>query len=314
MEKKIPLIVIVGPTSSGKTSLAIDIAKKFNCEIVSADSMQIYKDMDIATAKPSLEDRKEIVHHCIDFLDCSEPFNVSNFIKMADYCINDIYGRSKIPILVGGTGLYINSLIDGINFPEFENDYNLREKIELRIKIEGIDKIYKELKKIDPIACEKIHPNNKMRIIRALEILEKTGKTITEYNNQNKTNISRYNLCMIGLNYKDRKLLYENINIRVDDMIKSGLLDEAKKILDRYDTKTACQAIGYKELSEYFCNKMTLQDAIENIKRETRRYAKRQITWFKRDERIKWIYIDEFDKKSFIFKNTEKIIENFLKT
>lgn len=291
-QQKIKLCVVVGPTASGKTKFAIEIAKQKNGEIISADSMQIYKGMDIVTAKPSKAEQAQVKHHLIDFLPPEETFSVAQFTKLAHEKILEVTNKGKLPILVGGTGLYINSVIDEINFTDQISNEEIRNKLNLETEKFGLNAMFENLKDIDPNYAKKISPNDKKRVLRAIEVYKLTGKTMSELIEKSKPKVSRYELDMIGLNFKDRDNLYNRINLRVDEMIKQGLVEEAKKFYKKNLSNTAKYAIGYKELFDYFDNKTTLNDAIEKIKQNTRRYAKRQITWFKRDPRIRWIYMD----------------------
>ncbi|HHW46781.1 MAG TPA: tRNA (adenosine(37)-N6)-dimethylallyltransferase MiaA [Clostridiales bacterium] len=293
MKDQIPLVAVVGPTASGKTVLGIKLAHHFDGEIVSADSMQIYKGMDIATAKPTEGEKEGIPHHLIDFLDPSESFSVADYVKLARRVIEDIHSRGKLPILVGGTGLYVNSLIDNIEFqPEPEN-LKVREELAKQAEQLGNETMLEILRSIDPETASRVHPNNIRRIIRALEVYKTTGITMSEYQRLSRQKPSPYNVCMIGIGFRDRKVLYDRINRRVDLMVENGLIEEAKKVLDSPISTVAGQAIGYKELKPYLMGEIPLSEAIENLKRETRRYAKRQLTWFRRDKRINWIYADQ---------------------
>lgn len=294
MEKKIPLIVVAGPTASGKTSLAVEIAKRFDGEVVSADSMQIYKGMDIASAMPTEEEKQGIPHHMLSFLDRTERYSVASYCDEARKCIADISSRSKLPIVAGGTGLYINSLIDNIKYTEGETDLSVRQQLEQRFKNEGIKPLLEELKAVDPVSAERLHENDTKRILRALEFYLQYGITITEQAENSKNNPSPYDALIIGLNARDRAFLYGRINRRVDIMVENGLVEEARTCLSS-DNATAAQAIGHKELMPYFLDDATLEQALEHLKQQTRRYAKRQLTWFNRDERINWLYIDEYE-------------------
>ncbi len=290
---KIPMKVVVGPTASGKTNFSINLAKKINGEIVSADSIQIYKQMNIGTAKPTKAEMKEVPHHLIGFLDITEEFCVANYVDLAHKSIKDIYKRGKIPIVCGGTGLYISSLVDNIKFGENNFDYNIRRKLEQQLKLKGINYLLERLKKIDYESYERlIVEKNPQRIIRAIEIYSVTGNTMTFEIKNSKKVPPIYELEMIGINFKNRENLYAKINQRVDIMFKKGLENEAKQILRMPYSKTAMNAIGYKELIQYFDGNKSLDECIEKIKIKTRRYAKRQITWFNRDNRIKWILKD----------------------
>lgn len=275
------VIVICGPTASGKTSLGIKLAKKIDGEIVSCDSMQIYKDMTIGTAKPTEEEQKEAVHHLIDFVLPNERYSVAEYKKDAEYTIEKIIEKGKKPIIVGGTGLYLNSLVYGIDYPNIETDLKYREELENRVEKEGLESLYNEAKKIDEKATQKISPNDKKRILRILEIYHTTGKTKTEIEEISRKNGPKYDYIIFVLNM-ERSILYDRINKRVDLMIKDGLIEEVRSLLEKYkEFPTAMQGLGYKEVVEYLENKLTKDEMIEKIKQETRRYAKRQITWFK---------------------------------
>ena len=289
---QIPIIAVVGPTASGKTALAVKLAKHFNGEIISADSMQIYKYLDIATAKPDEDEKEGISHHLMDFLEPDERFSVSQYKKLADKAAEDIYSRGKIPVLVGGTGLYVDNFLNAVELTEYELSMDIREKLMKRAEEEGVEKLYQELMAFDPEAAEKINPNDKKRIVRAHELYEATGVTITQQNNASKVNPTPYKACIIGLNAYDRDVLYSRINLRVDKMAEAGLLEETKNFYSKYTPDTAGQAIGYKELLPYLNGEKSLEECLENLKMATRRYAKRQLTWFRRNENINWIYID----------------------
>lgn len=303
------VLVIAGPTASGKTGISIELAKRLNGEIVSADSMQIYKYMNIGTAKPTEEEKNGISHYMMDFLEVGDKFSVAQYKDMAMKCIEDILSRGKVPIVVGGTGLYINSITEEINYDEkAEENNDIREKLEKEAAEYGNEKLYAELKIIDPDACNRIHLNDTKRIIRALEVFRETGVTITEHQKISKQNDKKYDYKIVGL-YVEREKLYERINRRVDLMISQGLLKEAEDIIKMIKDKgrlTSFQAIGYKEFVPYFSGEVGLDEAIENVKRETRRYAKRQITWFKRTNGLVW-----FDTNDGIDKNIEDIIKYF---
>ncbi len=291
--KKIKIAAVVGPTASGKTKLAVDICKRLDGEAVSCDSMQIYKYMDIATAKPTEEEMGGIVHHMLDFLLPCEKYSVAAYCADAEKCIADISGRGKLPLIVGGTGLYYSSLVDGIAFADESDDTTVRAELEKRCESEGIEVLHSELSKIDPESAQVLHINNKGRIIRALEVYYKTGVTMSEQQRRSRQKQSKFDCTAICLDSKDRQFLYDRIDRRVDIMIENGLVDEAKRFLSGELGKTASQAIGYKELKPYIDGEISLDEAADNLKRATRRYAKRQLTWFRRDERINWLYIDE---------------------
>jgi len=288
MEKQ-KVIVICGPTASGKTQLSIEIAKKLNGEIVSADSMQIYKEMTIGTAKPTIEEMQGIKHYLIDCICPNERYSVAEYKKNAINAIDEIIVKGKTPIVVGGTGLYVNSLIYGIEYPEIKIDIEYRNNLDKIAEIEGLEKLYQMAIKIDAEAIKNISPNDKKRICRILEIYHATGKTKTEQEIESRKNGPKYDYIIFGINM-DREKLYDRINKRVDIMIENGLIEEVKNILSKYEEfPTAMQGLGYKEVVEYL-NGITSQDEmIEKIKMETRRYAKRQLTWFRRYENIVWL-------------------------
>lgn len=310
---KIPVLAVVGPTASGKTALAIKLAQKFNGEIISGDSMQVYKNMNIGTAKPTTQEQCMAKHHLIDFIEPDKSFSVADYVNLAHECIKDINKRGKIPIIAGGTGLYINSLIDNIKFTETESSPQLREQLRDKIEKEGIQSLLDELRQFDPVSADTLHPNNKGRIIRAIEIYRLTGITMTEHIKRSKIEGSPYNPCIIGLNYKIRQNLYDKINLRVDKMMRDGLLTEAEYVLKNIKSPTAMQAIGYKEFIPYFSGDITLNEAVDNLKMNTRRYAKRQLSWFHRDNRINWIYWEDYDNAEQLISEAEKIVTEFLK-
>lgn len=289
MEEKIPLIVVCGPTASGKTAVAVRLAQMYDGEVVSADSMQIYKGLAISTAKPTAEEMMGVPHHMIDFLEPDQPFSVADYVRMARDCIADIRSKGKMPIVAGGTGLYINSLIDNISFDHIVSDDSLRKKLEAEAEKMGKEHMHAKLAELDPEAAEKIHPNNVIRVIRAIEMCMLSGRTGEENREKSRENASPYELCMIGLTCFDREILYDRINRRVDKMLEEGLVEEARGVYENYHLKTAFNAIGYKELIPYFNGECSLEEAADRIKQETRRYAKRQLTWFRRDVRITWV-------------------------
>lgn len=306
--EKIKLVVIAGPTASGKTELGVEIAKAFDGEVVSADSMQIYKGMDIATAKPNAEEMQGIPHHLIDFLERDKSFSVADYVELASEIIRDINQRQKLPIIVGGTGLYISSLIDNIKFPDIKSDPDIRRSLENEMDEKGCELVFEKLKKIDPETASELHPNNRVRVIRAIEVFEITGRKLSEFKAESRLSPSPYDAIILGLNYSDRQILYNKINKRVDIMVDRGLVEEAKKIFVKGEMRTAANAIGYKELIPYFENRSDLTECIDKIKQETRRYAKRQLTWFRRNAKIQWIMLDEFDNKEKIFDSCKKNI------
>lgn len=308
-ESKTPLIAIVGPTASGKTSLAVAVCKALGGEAVSCDSMQIYEGMDIATAKPDAEEMQGVPHHLIGFAKPDEVYSVAKYCESAKAVIEDIASRGKKAVLVGGTGLYYSSLVDNIEFLPEETDFEYREKLRKRAETEGAQVLLDELSAIDPEAAAKLHPNNLGRVIRALEIYHTTGKTITDQNEQSRNCQSPFDTVAICLDARDRQVLYDRINRRVDIMIENGLIEEARAFFENPPGRTAKQAIGYKELNPYFLGEKPLEECIENLKMQTRRYAKRQLTWFRRDERIKFVYIDDYFCFDDMLKAVLSIIE-----
>ena len=284
MKNKPKVIVIGGPTASGKTALSIELAKKINGEIISADSMQIYKYMDIGTAKPTKDEMQGIKHYLLDFVSPDERFSVSDFTKLANEAIEEILTKGKTPIIVGGTGLYIDSLVYGIEFDNSQIDMEYRRKLEKQVEKEGLEKLYEMAVEIDPQAMRNISKNDKKRIIRVLEIYKQTGKTKTEQEIESRKNEPKYDFDVFILQM-DREKLYERINLRVDEMIENGLVEEVEKIWKKYECfPTAMQGIGYKEVVNYLEKKISKEEMIEQIKQETRRYAKRQITWFNKNK------------------------------
>ena len=286
MEK---VIVICGPTASGKTGLSIELAKRINGEIVSCDSMQIYKDMTIGTAKPTIEEMQGIKHYLIDCVSPEQRFSVADYKKEATNAIKEIFAKGKVPIVVGGTGLYLESLIYGIEYEEIEVDLEYREYLEKIEEEKGLQYLYEEAKKIDEEAIKKISPNDKKRIYRILEIYKSTGKTKTQLEKESRKKGPDFDYILFGINM-DRDKLYERINKRVDIMIEKGLIEEVKELSKKYNEfPTAMQGLGYKEVIEYLDGKLTKDEMIEKIKMMSRRYAKRQLTWFRKYDNITWL-------------------------
>lgn len=312
MEQKIRVAVVIGPTASGKTSIAIKLAKRFNGEVVSADSMQIYKYMSIGTAKPTQQEMQGIPHHLIDFVLPSQSFSVADYVKKARSVIEEINQRGALPIIAGGTGLYVSSLLNNIQFHDTCNDYTIRDELYSYCEKNGAESLHNMLRDIDPTAADNIHQNNIPRVIRAIEVYRLTGRTMTQQQQLGRSTPSCYTALKIGLNYRDRQVLYDRINRRVDIMLQNGLLSEAERILSSSYKSTAMQAIGYKELAAYFDGNISLERAVENLKQESRRYAKRQLTWFRRDSEINWFYPDEYDNIQKMQKNIYNSVEKFL--
>ena len=283
MKEKKQIFAVVGPTASGKSGLALELAKRHNGEIISCDSMQVYKRMDIGTAKPSKAEQREVRHHMIDVVDPTTPFSCEEYAELAAKAIDDCISRGKRPIICGGTGLYLDTLLRGGNSAPSVDTLDIRCELCLRAEREGAQSLYDELMQKDSESALATHPNNVKRVIRALEIFYATGMKKSELDRQSKEIESRYSANVITLRYESRELLYKRIEIRVDEMIKAGLIEETESLLAEgvfQKNGTAAQAIGYKELLSYVEGKTSLEDAVEELKKATRRYAKRQITWF----------------------------------
>lgn len=309
---RIPVVAVVGPTASGKSDLAVEICRRFGGEVVSADSMQIYKGMDIATAKPTEEEKQNIPHHMMDFLDNTEDYSVALYQQATAECIAEIYSRGLLPVVCGGTGLYVDTLLNNVKLSEDSYDEELRVSLLKRAEDEGADRLLEEVRAFDPEYAEKLHPNNVKRIVRVLEVYKTTGTTMTEQNKLSKQT-SPYDVCFIGLDAEDRQFLYDRIDRRVDVMLERGLEEEAREYLSSANGSTSAQAIGYKELRPFFDGAITLDEAVENLKKATRRYAKRQLTWFRRNERINWLYIDKYQKRDELMSDAFAIVEKFRK-
>lgn len=287
------VIVICGATASGKTALSIELAKKINGEIISCDSMQIYKDMDIGTAKPTKEEMEGIKHYLIDFVSPDKRYSVADYKKDAKKAIKEILEKGKTPIVVGGTGLYVDSLIYEIEYPNIEFNEEYRKKLEKEVEEKGLEELYKRAKEIDPEAIEKISPNDQKRILRILEIYNATGKNKTEQEKESRKKEVEYDYKVYALDW-DREKLYERINKRVDIMLEQGLIEEVKTVYNKYEKfPTAMQGLGYKEVVEYLEGKITKEEMIEKIKQETRRYAKRQLTWFRKNKQTIWLKAED---------------------
>ena len=305
------LIAVVGPTASGKTALAIALAKELGGEIVSADSMQIYRGMDIATAKPTPEEMAEVPHHLIGFWPPEKPFSVAQYAVLAREKIDDILRRGRVPVLCGGTGLYIKAIVDHIQYEEETGeDAALRERLRRQAQDEGNLAVWRQLQAMDPQTAERIHPNNLGRVIRAIEVIQVSGRSIREQEERSRQAPCPYHVIQIGLRYRNRENLYERIGRRVDAMAEAGLPEEARAVRQQGLTATAAQAIGYKELYDWMDGTLPLEEALENLKRSTRRYAKRQLTWFGADARIRWIEPDALQAGETVTEQAMKIIEN----
>lgn len=294
--KKQQLICICGPTASGKTALAVELAKEFSAEIVSADSMQLYCRMDIGTAKPAMEERKGVPHYMLDMAEPGEPYSVAKYVENADKCVQDIFSRGKRVIVAGGTGLYLNALIEGNVFSGQEKDEGYRQSLHALAIEKGNEAVYALLCEVDPESAQRLHPNNLNRVIRALEVYHQTGMTLPELNRLNRPSEPKYEALLIGLCPENRAVLYDRINRRVEEMVRRGLVTEAEQLWKSGALSgTAGQAIGYKELLPYLKGEMELLPCLEKLRQNSRNYAKRQLTWFKRDERIFWLHYEKED-------------------
>ena len=304
------VIVVGGPTASGKTALAVELAKIYGGEVISADSMQIYTDMDIASAKPTAEEQQGIPHHLIGFLKPTESFSVADYVRLCDKCVKDVLNREKTPIICGGTGLYISSFVDNLTFDDSRQDFQFREEMRKFAEENGNAALLEKLRSVDPETAATLHENNVGRIIRALEMYHTTGHTISQAKAVSKKNPSPYKFIMIALDFDNRAILHERINRRVDDMVKRGLVEEARQCFEQPERPTAAQAIGCKELYPYFRGERSLEECIEEIKLRTRQYAKRQMTWFRRDKRIVHLFVCENDNTESILKKATDIINS----
>ena len=290
------VVAVGGPTASGKTALSVALARAFDGEIINADSMQIYKNLDVGTAKPSAEERQGIPHYLLDFLSPETPYSVADFTAAADPLIRDITARGRLPLVVGGTGLYITSLLSGMAFAPEKTDPAIRARLQARADTEGGAALYAELQRIDPDYAAQVHPNNLPRVIRALELFEATGRRMSDQRREARPAEAPYHALCLCLTCRDRAVLYSRIDRRVDEMVENGVLDEARQVYDHRDAyRTAAQAIGYKEFFPYFEGTANLTECTERLKQATRNYAKRQLTWFGRQNDAVWRYLDEED-------------------
>lgn len=305
------LICICGPTASGKTALSVALAKQLHTEIISADSMQIYRGMDIGTAKPTKEERQGIAHHLLDICDPNEPFSVARYVELSDAAAQDILSRGMTPIVVGGTGLYMDALIECSTFSGDETDLTVRHKYQLMADTQGNLAVHARLAMVDPESAQRLHPNNLKRVIRALEVYEQTGMTIGEFNRQNKRAAPKYSAVKIGVCPTERQTLYDRIDRRVDQMMSDGLLEETQRLFSKGElTGTAAQAIGYKELIGFLEGNDSLHSCVELLKQRSRNYAKRQLTWLKRDDSIHWIYYNGAKDFSYVLQEATEYLRN----
>lgn len=292
---KQPLIVLTGPTAVGKTSLSISLAKAVNGEIISADSMQVYKKMDIGSAKIRSEEMQGIPHYLVDVLEPEEEFHIVKFQQMAKKAMEDIYSRGKIPILVGGTGFYIQAVTKDIDFTEAQQENDYRKELEALAEEKGREHLHEMLRKVDPVSADAIHAHNVKRVIRALEFYHQNGSPISAHNEEQKQHESPYNLAYFVLNMP-RELLYERIDLRVDQMMKEGLLEEVSRLKEEgcHRGMVSMQGLGYKEILAYLDGEYPLEEAVRVLKRDTRHFAKRQLTWFRREQELTWVNKDQF--------------------
>lgn len=304
--EKTKIICVVGATASGKTDLAVKLAKAVDGEIISADSMQVYKNMPIATAVATKEEQDGVPHHLVEFLDTDQTFSVADFVERAKVLIDEITARGRVPIIAGGTGLFVDSLVKNISFSQVGSNAEIRNELAEKSN----EELFEKLLELDPKSAEDIHPNNRKRVIRALELCM-SGTSKTEQNENSMLIDSPYDALYIGIGYQNRQNLYDRINKRVDLMLEAGLENEARQMLGKQGL-TARQAIGHKELQPYIDGNITLDEAVEGLKRETRRYAKRQLTWFRRNENINWLYADEMSRDELVEKAVD-LAKNHLK-
>lgn len=294
----LPLCVLVGPTGVGKTEVAIELARRLDGEVVTADSMQVYRGMDIGTAKPTIAERAGIPHHLIDVITPDSPFNVARYRDLAHEAIAHIHARGRLPILSGGTGLYVKAVVGEFLFPDQGADSELRRKLQQEAETEGRERLHAKLAAADPVAAMRIHPNDVRRVVRALEVYESTGRTMTEHIAAAQARGPRYRDVRIGL-VRDRAELYERIDRRVYAQLEQGLIDEVSRLRTEYRLhRTALQGLGYKEVLDYLDGRVSLAEAVASLQRETRHYAKRQLTWFRRDSDIVWFNLSESDSLS----------------
>ncbi len=308
------IALVTGPTASGKSSLALRLAEYFSGEIISCDSMQLYRGMDIGTAKPDAFEQGRIKHHMIDVLDIKDSFSVVDYVRATELCISNIYSRGKLPFFCGGTGLYVDSIVNSTEFGEMENLPGYREELKVLSDEKGSEHLHRMLEKVDPEAAEKIDHRNVKRVIRALEVYKATGMTISEWQRRSKLLPPKFDSLCMTIEYKDRNILYDRINGRVDRMLEMGLLDEVKKLYEQglFETATASQAIGYKEFLPYLEGTASLDECVERLKIESRRYAKRQMTWFRRNDKIHRILADGKTEDE-IFEEAKELCAEFFK-
>lgn len=305
------VVAIGGPTATGKTALSLALAQRFGGEIINADSMQVYRQLSVGTAKPTEEERAQAPHHLLDFLPPEQPYSVADFTAAAGELIGQITARGRLPLVVGGTGLYITSLLNGVRFAPEDTDPALRRRLQQQAETQGAEVLYARLQAVDPAYAAKVHPHNLPRIIRALELYESTGRTMSEQQRQSRPAAAPYRSLCLCLTCRDRAVLYRRIDQRVDKMLREGLLPEAELVWqNREQYCTAAQAIGYKEFFPYFEGKEPLDTCVNRLKQATRQYAKRQLTWFRHQNEAQWLYLDEED----VVQKAVEQVEHFLQT
>ncbi len=313
-DEKPVCLAVAGPTASGKSALAVLLAKRLDGEVISADSMQIYDTISIGTARPTLEEMAGVVHHLVGFLPLSAPYSVAQYVSDAKAAITDIAARKRLPVLCGGTGLYMQSLIENVTFNEqAPQETALRAELKARAEQEGGETLLAELRVVDPVTAEKLHPNDVGRIIRALEVYRTTGTTISDQVRASKTEPPFFDTCLLVLDFRDREKLYARIHKRVDMMVENGLLNEAETVLKSPYAPTAMQAIGYKELRPYFDGELSLNEALDNLKKSTRHYAKRQLSWFRRIPYANFLYVDDYESGAALADAAEAVWNAYLK-
>ena len=305
------VVAIGGPTATGKTALSLALAQRFGGEIINADSMQVYRQLSVGTAKPTAEERAQAPHHLLDFLPPEQPYSVADFTAAAADLIGQITARGRLPLVVGGTGLYITSLLNGVRFAPEDTDPELRRRLQQQAETQGAEVLYARLQAVDPAYAAKVHPHNLPRVIRALELYESTGRTMSEQQRQSRPAAAPYRSLCLCLTRRDRAVLYRRIDQRVDKMLREGLLPEAELVWqNRERYRTAAQAIGYKEFFPYFEGKEPLDTCVNRLKQATRQYAKRQLTWFRHQNEAQWLYLDEED----VVQKAVEQVEHFLQT
>lgn len=304
-----PLPVVAGPTASGKTGLAVYLAQQLHGEVISADSMQVYRELRIGTARPTPEEMQGIPHHLMGTVALEEPYHVARYTKEAHAAIRQVAARGRLPILCGGTGLYIRSVVDNLTYTDEPSSPACREELKRRYESEGGQALLAELAQNDPETASRLHPNDAGRIIRALELYATTGMTMSQHRQLSHCRPSPYNVYLLTLDCRDRQVLYSRINRRVEVMLQEGLVQEAERLLATPHAPTAMQAIGYKELGPYFEGRISFEEAVENIKRGTRRYAKRQLSWFRGMEQARPLYIDDFPDTAALYREALRRVQ-----